>query len=82
MIGFTEYLNLAEVEYMTLYRAGKWSASKNDLASGFFVEHDEESSYSTERETDWRNKWLYTGYGRGGRSHSCGIGGCNNGGRR
>ena len=44
VIGFTEHLNLAEAEYRNIYRAGKWLASKNDPASGFFVKHDEESN--------------------------------------
>ena len=38
VIPHQEYLRLAEAEYRTLYRAGKWTASKNDPASGFFVD--------------------------------------------
>ena len=38
-ITHQEYLRLAEAEYRTLYRAGKWTASRNDPTSGFFVDH-------------------------------------------
>jgi len=37
VITHQEYLRLAESEYRTLYRAGKWAASKNDPMSAFFV---------------------------------------------
>ena len=37
-ITHQEYLRLAEAEYRTLYRAGKWTASRNDPTSGFFVD--------------------------------------------
>ena len=39
VISHQEYLRLAEIEYRTLYRAGKWTASRNDPTSGFFVDH-------------------------------------------
>ena len=38
-ITHQEYLCLAEAKYHTLYQAGKWTASRNDPSSGFFVDH-------------------------------------------
>ena len=32
-----EYLQIAELEYITLYRAKKWTASHSNPALGFFV---------------------------------------------
>jgi len=39
VISHQEYLRLAEAEYRTLYRVGKWTSSRNDPTSGFFVNH-------------------------------------------
>ena len=65
VIRFTEYLNLAEAEYRTLYHAGKCLASKNDPASGFFVAHDEEPNYqsSTAIEVELERRGDRGGYG-------------------
>ena len=38
-ITHQEYLCLAEAEYRTLYRAGKWTVSRNSPSSGFFANH-------------------------------------------
>ena len=74
VIGFTKYLNLAEAEYRNLYRAGKWSVSKNDPSSGLFVEHDEESSNND----DGYHCGGRTGRGGSGRG-GYGRGGCGRG---
>ena len=75
MIDYVEYLNLVEAEYRTLYVGKKWTASKNDPASGFFVEsnahgydgdeHDNGIDRRGGRGTAGRGRGR-RGYGRGG----------------
>ena len=73
VIGSTEYLNLAEADYWTLHRGCKWTSSKNDPASGFFIAHDEEYNQVGDGDDTTERRGDRSTYGRGrgvsGRRH-------------
>ena len=55
-----KFLGIAEAEYRSLYRYGKWDASKSDPGSAFFVEESGAAIASEEitaEEAEYRRKY-------------------------
>ena len=50
VVDYMDYLTLAESEYRTLYRKGKWTESKSDPVSGFFITPSNNDGTSKETE--------------------------------
>ena len=71
VIDCAEYLNLADAENHTLYRGKKCTASKNDPASGFFVDSNDHGNDGDEHDDgEGRRGGRGTaGQGRGGRGY-------------
>ena len=81
--SFTDYLNTAESEYRTLYRAGKWTKSKADPDSGFYAGNSTNDTPRPDGDVNERNmsmvgageeRGLGLGRGRGHRGSRGGRG--------
>ena len=76
IMNLMKFLGLAEAEYRSLYRYGKWDASKNGLGSAFFVEESGAGIATDDisaEEAEYRSKYRPGGRGgRGGRDRGRG----------
>ena len=45
-IDFIGYLNMAEVEYRTVYSVGRWTVLENYAASGFYSNNDNDAGFN------------------------------------